>query len=123
MAPLRYSGVAISGALAGLAGAFLSIEVNQQYLEGQTQGMGFIALAALILGNWKPLRLMAGALVFGFATAVPLRLGDVIANLGIPEEFIRMLPYVVTIIAIAGFVGRVQPPAAAGKAYEGGGSV
>jgi simple sugar transport system permease protein len=121
VAPLRYSGVVISGALAGLAGAFLSIEVNQQYLEGQTQGMGFIALAALILGNWRPLRLMAGALVFGFATAVPLRLGDVISNVGIPEEFIRMLPYIVTIIAIAGFVGRVQPPAAAGKAYEGGG--
>jgi ABC-type uncharacterized transport system permease subunit len=123
VAPLRYSGVAISGALAGLAGAFLSIEVNQQYLEGQTQGLGFIALAALILGNWRPLRLMVGALVFGFATAVPLRLADFIERIGIPDEFIRMLPYIVTIVAIAGFVGKVRPPAAAGKAYEGGGSV
>jgi simple sugar transport system permease protein len=123
VAPLRYSGVAISGALAGLSGAFLSIEVNQQYLEGQTQGLGFIALAALILGNWRPLRLMVGALVFGFATAVPLRLTDFIEQVGIPDEFIRMLPYIVTIIAIAGFVGKVRPPAAAGKAYEGGGSV
>jgi general nucleoside transport system permease protein len=123
VAPLRYAGVAISGALAGLSGAFLSIEVNQQYLEGQTQGLGFIALAALILGNWQPLRLMVAALLFGFATAVPLRLADLIAGVGIPEEFIRMLPYIVTIIAIAGFVGRVRPPAAAGKAYEGGGNV
>jgi general nucleoside transport system permease protein len=123
VAPLRYAGVAVSGALAGLSGAFLSIEVNQQYLEGQTQGLGFIALAALILGNWQPLRLMVGALLFGFATAVPLRLADLIEGIGIPEEFIRMLPYIVTIVAIAGFVGRVRPPAAAGKAYEGGGSV
>ena len=123
VAPLRYAGVAISGFLAGFAGAFLAIEVNALYQEGQTQGLGFIALAALILGNWRPLRLMAGALLFGFATAVPLRLSDFIENVGIPEQFIRMIPYVVTIVAIAGFVGRVQPPAAAGRAYEGGGSI
>jgi ABC-type uncharacterized transport system permease subunit len=123
VAPLRYGGVAISGTLAGFAGAFLAIEVNQLYQEGQTQGLGFIALAALILGNWRPLRLMVGALLFGFATAVPLRLSDFIENIGIPEQFIRMIPYIVTIVAIAGFVGRVQPPAAAGKAYEGGKSL
>jgi ABC-type uncharacterized transport system permease subunit len=121
--PLRYSGVAISGALAGFAGAFLSIEVNALYQEGQTQGLGFIALAALILGNWRPLRLMVGALLFGFATAVPLRLSDFIEDIGIPSQFINMIPYIVTIIAIAGFVGRVHPPAAAGKAYEGGGGI
>ena len=121
--PLRYSGVAISGALAGFAGAFLSIEVNALYQEGQTQGLGFIALAALILGNWRPLRLMVGALLFGFATAVPLRLSDFIEDIGIPSQFINMIPYLVTIIAIAGFVGRVHPPAAAGKAYEGGGAI
>jgi general nucleoside transport system permease protein len=121
--PLRYSGVALSGALAGFAGAFLAIEVNQLFLEGQTQGLGFIALASLILGNWNPLRLMLGAFLFGFATAVPLRLSDAIETVGIPEQFIRMLPFIVTIIAIAGFVGRVRPPAAAGKAYEGGGTI
>lgn len=121
VAPLRYAGVAISGTLAGFAGAFLAIEVNQLFHEGQTQGLGFIALAALILGNWSPLRLLAGALLFGFATAVPLRLSDAIEAVGIPEQFIRMIPYIVTIVAIAGFVGRVQPPAAAGKAYEGAG--
>jgi general nucleoside transport system permease protein len=119
--PLRYAGVAISGFMAGLAGAFLSIEVNALYQEGQTQGLGFIALAALILGNWSPTRLMIGAVLFGFAQAVPLRLGDAPIIGALPDQFVRMIPYVVTIIAIAGFVGRVHPPAAAGKAYEGGG--
>jgi ABC-type uncharacterized transport system permease subunit len=121
VAPLRYAGVGLSGTLAGLAGAFLSIEVNALYQEGQTQGLGFIALAALILGNWSPTRLMIGALLFGFAQAVPLRLGDAPIIGALPDQFVRMIPYVVTIIAIAGFVGRVHPPAAAGKAYEGAG--
>lgn len=121
VAPLRYSGVAMSGTLAGLSGAFLAIEVNALYQEGQTQGLGYIALAALILGNWSPTRLMIGAMLFGFAQAVPLRLGDAAVIGALPDQFIRMIPYVVTIIAIAGFVGRVTPPAAAGKAYEGGG--
>jgi simple sugar transport system permease protein len=121
VAPLRYSGVAMSGALAGLSGAFLAIEVNALYQEGQTQGLGFIALAALILGNWSPTRLMIGALLFGFAQAIPLRLDDAPVIGALPDQFVRMIPYVVTIIAIAGFVGRVQPPAAAGKAYEGAG--
>ena len=123
VAPLRYAGVGISGLLAGFAGAFLSVEVNQLYQEGQTQGLGFIALAALILGNWRPLRVMLGAFLFGFATAVPLRLSGFIESIGVPEQFIRMIPFIVTIVAIAGFVGRVRPPAAAGKAYEGGGSL
>lgn len=121
VAPLRYAGVGLSGLFAGLAGAFLAIEVNELYHEGQTQGMGFIALAALILGNWRPVSLMLGALLFGFAQAIPLRLTDAPVISLLPEQFIRMIPYVVTIIAIAGFVGKVQPPAAAGKAYEGAG--
>jgi simple sugar transport system permease protein len=118
VAPLRYAGVMISGALAGLSGAFLAIEINGLFREGQTQGLGFIALAALILGNWKPIQLMFGALLFGFAQAIPLRLSDAPVISLLPEEFIRMIPYVITIIAIAGFVGRVNPPAAAGQAYE-----
>jgi general nucleoside transport system permease protein len=121
VAPLRYAGVGASGVLAGFSGAFLAIEINELYQAGQTQGLGFIALASLILGNWMPLRLMIGALLFGFAQAVPLRLDDAPVISVLPEQFIRMIPYVVTIIAIAGFVGRVQPPAAAGKAYEGAG--
>lgn len=115
----RYAGVIASGFLAGLSGAFLAIEVNGVFTEGQTQGLGFIALAALILGNWAPIRLMVAALLFGFAQAIPLRLADAPGISLLPEQFIRMIPYVVTIVAIAGFVGRVQPPEAAGKAYSG----
>lgn len=123
VAPLRYQAVMLSGALAGLSGAFLAIEVNLSWNEGQTQGLGFIALAALILSNWNPKRLMAAALIFGFAQAVPLRLADAPVLRAIPPEFIRMTPYIVTIVVLAGFVGKVRPPAAAGKAYEGGSSI
>jgi general nucleoside transport system permease protein len=120
VAPLRYQGVLLSGTLAGLAGAFLSVEVQYNWREGQTLGLGFISLAALILSNWSPIRLMGAAALFGFAQAVPLRLADAPVINVLPPQFIRMTPFVVTIIAIAGFVGRVRPPAAAGKAYEGG---
>jgi simple sugar transport system permease protein len=120
VAPLRWQAVLISGALAGLAGAFLSIEATGHWREGQTQGLGFIALAALILSNWNPVRLMAAAALFGFAQAVPLALNNWPVIRDIPPSFVRMTPYVVTIIVLAGFVGKVRPPAAAGKAYEGG---
>jgi ABC-type uncharacterized transport system permease subunit len=122
VASYRYAGVLLSGALAGLSGAFLAIEVNGVFTEGQTQGLGFIALAALILGNWQPLRLLVAAALFGLAQAIPLRLADAPGISLLPEQFIRMIPYVVTIVAIAGFVGRVHPPAAAGRAYEGAGT-
>ena len=89
--------------------------------EGQTLGLGFISLAALIISNWNPVRLMFFAWLFGFAFAIPLRLQDAPVISLLPEQFIRMIPYIVTIVAIAGFVGRVRPPAAAGRAYEGGG--
>jgi simple sugar transport system permease protein len=116
----RYQGVLLSGAFAGMSGAFLASEVIGNWREGQTLGLGFIALAALILSNWNPRRLMFFAWLFGFAQAIPLRLNDApVLNL-LPPQFIRMIPYVVTIVAIAGFVGRVRPPAAAGRAYEGG---
>jgi len=117
----RYQGVLLSGAFAGLSGAFLASEVIGNWREGQTLGLGFISLAALILSNWNPVRLMFFAWLFGFAVAIPLRLNDAPVISLLPDQFIRMIPYVVTIVAIAGFVGRVRPPAAAGKAYEGGG--
>jgi general nucleoside transport system permease protein len=119
VAPLRYEGVLLSGALAGLAGAFLSVEIQYNWHEGQTQGLGFIALAALILSNWNPVRLMAAAFIFGFAQAIPLALNDWPIIRSIPDQFVNMAPYVITIVVLAGFVGRVRPPAAAGKAYEG----
>ncbi len=116
----RYQAVLLSGAFAGLSGAFLSAELIGNWHEGQTLGLGFIALAALILSNWNPKRLMFFAWLFGFAQAIPLRLSDAPVLRLLPSQFINMIPYVVTIVAIAGFVGRVRPPAAAGKAYEGG---
>ena len=119
VAPLRYEGVLLSGALAGLAGAYLSVEVTNAGARGK-QGFGFIALAALILSNWDPIRLMLAAFIFGFAQAIPLRLMDAPVLRLIPDRFVRMTPYVVTIVVLAGFVGKVRPPAAAGRAYEGG---
>ena len=71
VAPLRWRGVLISGALSGLAGAYLAVEVVNNWREGQTLGLGFIALAALILSNWNPVRLMGAAFLFGFAQAIP----------------------------------------------------
>jgi ABC-type uncharacterized transport system permease subunit len=121
VARLRWEGVVISGALAGLAGAYLSVEVVNNWREGQTLGLGFISLAALILSNWNPVRLMGAAFLFGFALAIPRRLGDLPVLELLPQQFIRMIPYVVTIIVLAGFVGKVRPPAAAGRAYEGAG--
>jgi simple sugar transport system permease protein len=121
VAPLRWQGVLLSGALAGLSGSFLSVEIVQNWREGQTLGLGFISLAALILSNWNPKRLMVVAFLFGFAQAIPLRLADFFLWSWLPEQFIRMIPYVVTIVAIAGFVAKVRPPAAAGRAYEGAG--
>lgn len=123
VSPLRWQGVLLSGALAGLAGAYLSVEVVGNWREGQTLGLGFIALAALILSNWDPKRLLIVAFVFGFAQAIPLRLQDAPGLSLLPPQFLRMIPYVVTIVAISGFVGKVRPPAAAGQAYEGGGAL
>jgi simple sugar transport system permease protein len=121
VAPLRWEGVLLSGALAGMSGAFLAVEVVGNWREGQTLGLGFIALAALILSNWNPKRLMVVAFLFGFAQAIPLRLADAPIIRALPPQFINMIPFVVTIVAIAGCVGRVRPPAAAGRAYEGAG--
>jgi general nucleoside transport system permease protein len=123
VAPIRYVAVMVSGGFAGLAGAFLAFEVNDHWREGQTLGLGFIALAALILSNWNPKRLIVASMLFGFAQAIPYWLNDAPIIRLLPDEFIRMTPYVVTIVAIAGFVGKVRPPAAAGQAYEGGGAL
>jgi general nucleoside transport system permease protein len=121
VAPLRWEGVLLSGALAGLSGAFLSVEVVGNWREGQTLGLGFIALAALILSNWNPVRLIFATFLFGFAQAIPLRFRSAPVIEAIPEQLISTIPYVVTIVAVAGFVGRVRPPAASGRAYEGAG--
>lgn len=113
----RYVNTCIGGALAGLAGGFLVLEAVGQFQEGMTAGRGFISLAAMIFGNWNPFGALAAAMLFGYTQALQNEL--LLAGVtNVPRQFISMLPYVVTIIAVSGFVGRVRPPAAEGKVYE-----
>jgi general nucleoside transport system permease protein len=118
----RYVNTMIGGALAGLGGGFLVLEAVGQFQEGMTAGRGFISLAAMIFGNWNPFGALGAAILFGYTQALQneLLLAGVVA---VPRHFISMLPYVVTIIAVSGFVGRVRPPAAEGQVYETEGTV
>jgi len=111
---MRYAGVVLSGALAGLAGAYLVLEQAHSYLEGMTQGLGFIALAAVIFGNWWPAGALGAAVLFGFFEALSLR----VVSSSIPYQFIQSLPYIVTILVLAGVVRRTRPPAADGVPYR-----
>lgn len=113
----RYLNTMLGGALSGLAGGFLVLEAVGQFQEGMTAGRGFISLAAMIFGNWNPFGALAAAALFGYTQALQneLLLAGVV---DIPRQFISMLPYVVTIVAVSGFVGRVRAPAAEGKVYE-----
>jgi len=110
---MRYIAVLVSGGLAGLAGAFISFNVAS-YTENMVAGNGFIALAALIFGKWKPVPVMFACLLFGFSQGLASRL-----PWGSPE-LLNSLPYVITLVALAGFVGKSVAPAAAGKPYTGG---
>ena len=117
----RYIDTALGGMLAGLAGGFLVLEAVGQFQEGMTAGRGFIALAAMIFGNWTPFGALGAATLFGYTQALQNEL--LLAGVtNVPRQFISMLPYVVTIVAVSGFVGRVRPPAAEGKVYETEGS-
>jgi ABC-type uncharacterized transport system permease subunit len=109
----RYAGVLISGALAGLAGGYLSIEQGRGYLEGMTQGRGFIALAAMIFGNWWPVGALGASALFGYFDALSLR----VVHTRIPYQFITVLPHIATILVLAGVVRRATPPAADGIPY------
>ncbi|MCS6885381.1 MAG: ABC transporter permease [Acidobacteriota bacterium] len=111
---MRYYGVLASGLLAGLGGAYLSIGQNSLFTRNMTAGRGFIALAAVILGNWHPLKTLAACLLFGFAEAVSIRMQGVSS---IPNQFIQIIPYVLTMVVLSGFVGRVSPPKALGQPY------
>jgi simple sugar transport system permease protein len=116
---MRYAGVLISGAFAGLAGGYLSIELVGQYTEGMNQGRGFIALAALILGNWSVIGVAFSCLLFAWTEALTVYLRvDWINN-----AFIASLPYIVTLVVLAVFSRRVRPPKAVGQAYEAGSPV
>ena len=113
---LRYLGVALSGVLAGLGGAYLSLGQLNIFTENMTNGRGFIALAAVIFGKWNPWGAAGACLLFGLADAIQISLQN--AGVNIPSEFLLMFPYVVTLIALAGFIGQSRPPAASGVPYE-----
>ncbi|MGB9682503.1 MAG: ABC transporter permease [bacterium] len=111
---MRYSGVLISGALGGLGGAFLSLEHARVFVEGMTTGRGFIALAAMIFGRWTPIGSFGACFLFGFAEALRMRL----EGLGIPTQFIQMIPYIITMLVLVGVVGRAVAPAYDGVPFE-----
>jgi simple sugar transport system permease protein len=114
---VRYVNVVIGGAIAGLAGAFLTLEAVGSFERAMTNGRGFVALAVMIFGNWNPLGAWAAALLFGLASATQTQL-QFGGQVNIPHQFIGMLPYLMTIIVLAGFVGKSRPPAADGVPYE-----
>lgn len=111
----RVANLALAGALAGLGGAFFTVGSGLSFDNDMTAGNGYIALAAMILGAWRPLGSLGAALLFGFATSVAQTL-PVIGS-AVSPDIISMIPYIVTILAVAGFVGKVRAPAAEGVPY------
>jgi simple sugar transport system permease protein len=109
----RTLGVLLSGALAGLSGAWLASE-QHCFTDGMTNGRGYIAIAAMIVGKWSPLGAAAACLLFGAAEALQITL----QGSGFPSEPLQMLPYLVTMLALAGFIGRAVPPRAIGVPYD-----
>jgi simple sugar transport system permease protein len=116
---VRYGAVTLSGMLSAAGGAFLSIGFVGSFNENMTAGRGFIALAALIFGNWRPVGALAACLLFGFSSALAQRLSVYSESAGVPIDVLfQALPYVLTLIAVAGVIGRSIPPAAVGRPYR-----
>jgi simple sugar transport system permease protein len=120
---MRYISVILGGLIAGIAGAYFSLGVVGTFEDGMTRGQGFVALAAMIFGNWNPIGGFLAALLFGFADALQVKMQILqpvlpFIDRPIPPEFLQMAPYILTIIVVAGVVGRAIPPAAEGKPYE-----
>ncbi|HEX2288525.1 MAG TPA: ABC transporter permease [Gaiellaceae bacterium] len=114
---VRYAAVLVSGALAALGGAYLSLSLGL-FDQNMTGGRGFIALAALIFGNWRPFGAFAACLLFGFSSALADRLPEYFEQGSSTPLLFNALPYVLTLIAVAGVIGRSTPPAAIGRPYE-----
>jgi simple sugar transport system permease protein len=114
---MRYRNVVIGGAIAGIGGSYYVLQVGS-FSKNITSGQGFIALAALIFGRWSPRGAVAAALLFGFASAMQVTLS--INATAIPSDIVAMLPYLATILAVAGLVGKVRAPAADGEPYVKG---
>ena len=118
---LRYIAVVISGVLAAAGGAYLSIGQSSLFTRGMTAGRGYIALAALILAKWRPVRVLFACLFFGFTEALAIQMQGVIkmpSGEDVPVQFIQMIPYVLTIIVLAGFIGLSRAPKALGIPYR-----
>ncbi len=111
----RWTNVWISGMIAGLAGAWFSLEATGTFNDGMTRGAGFIALAAMIFGKWTPIGAFGAALLFGFSDSLGIRLQMV--GVDFPVQFLQMVPYAVTLVVLAGFIGRASPPKAVGQPY------
>ncbi len=118
---LRYFAVVLSGVLAAAGGAYLSIGQSSLFTRGMTAGRGFIALAALILAKWKPVPVMLACLFFGFTEALTIPLASyklASGEVALPVQFVQMLPYVLTIIVLAGFIGLSRAPKSLGIPYN-----
>ena len=111
---IRYGAVLASGVLAAIGGAYLSLGVSHSFTNNITSGRGFIGLAAMIFGKWSPLGALGASLLFGYGDALTFSL----QGTGVPVQLLGTLPYVVTILVVAGLAGRARPPAADGVPYE-----
>lgn len=118
---VRYQAVILGGLIAGLAGAQFSLETVGSFDDQMTNGTGFIALAALVFGKWRPGSVLAAAMFFGFSRALGVRiqlLNVEIDGFGLPSQFLQAVPYVVTLVVLAGAVGRAIPPGSVGRPYK-----
>ncbi len=117
---LRYTAVILSGVLAAAGGAYLSIGQSSLFTRGMSSGRGFIALAALILAKWRPVQVLLACLFFGFTEALTIPLGNIKTASGdpVPVQFVQIIPYVLTIIVLAGFIGLSRAPKALGIPYN-----
>ncbi len=115
----RYKALAVNGVLVAFAGAYLSTAINANFFREMSAGRGYLALAALIFGKWHPKTALIACLLFGFADALQIRLQGVpIPGIGlIPVQFIQATPYVLTVVLLAGFVGKAIAPGAIGQPY------
>ena len=116
VARIRYAGVLLSGALAAIGGAYLSIGQSSLFTRNMTSGRGYIALAAVIFGKWRPVQTMLACLLFGFAEAAAIQMQGVIPRVRV--EYIQIIPYVLTMVVLAGFIGTSRAPRALGRPYE-----
>lgn len=119
VAGLRYAAVIICGALCGLGGTYLAVSQSAGFLPQMTAGKGFIALAAVIFANWRPVPVLFACLLFGLLEAIAIRLqGVVLPGIGqVPVQAVQALPFVMTVVLLAGFIGKATPPKASGLPY------